>query len=371
MAESFNLIPIEYTETRGGGVSPTGEPNLEDLMAFFDNLADASNVESTPEDMSDNAQREAGPVFLKSAPLVLNKGLQMASGAVHGVGGEISRRQVLRKIGIGVLAGVGSSYAQPVSSALSREEGFSTIERPPIGVQEHIHFEIVRALRLLTDTDPLRALESSYLVETLYYSDAFLKKLEEGPKENVGSTIVSEIAQAVSPEVRIRFAKALAQKAEATLGVQNESLLLPFKGIKIDTGKGENHLDAIDLFTPEGTPVSLMQSGITILSESNWTVTEPFSTSSFKGGNVVIAYAPQSGEFYRYCHLDKVESVVGACAEAGTVIGTVGHTGQNAVLPGHGGHLHLEINHLDMSTGNMLAVPADMLRKRLASIVAA
>ncbi len=108
-----------------------------------------------------------------------------------------------------------------------------------------------------------------------------------------------------------------------------------------------NHEYALDLFTPEGTPVRSATRGVVVLADKTWTPGDPFSTTSQKGGNTVIVFDPDGDRFFRYAHLDQVPVSAGQIVHAGEVVGTVGHTGLNASRPKHGGHLHLEVNQFE------------------------
>ena len=100
----------------------------------------------------------------------------------------------------------------------------------------------------------------------------------------------------------------------------------------------------------EGSPVYCGGRGPVVLAEGDWNADQPFSTRSIRGGNAVIVFDPRENRFYRYCHLEKVLVQPGALVEAGRQIGIVGHTGFNASRPGHGGHLHFEINQYEGGT---------------------
>ena len=89
------------------------------------------------------------------------------------------------------------------------------------------------------------------------------------------------------------------------------------------------------------------------------------STSSWKGGNTVVVYSPHEQCFYRYCHLETVECRAGQMVKSGEKIGTVGHTGLNASMPGHGRHLHLERNSFNNKLTQIVATRADNLKNLL------
>ena len=86
------------------------------------------------------------------------------------------------------------------------------------------------------------------------------------------------------------------------------------------------------------------------------------------GGNTVIVFNYLTKEFFRYAHLDEVAVSPGELIMEGKNLGTVGHTGKNASLQGHGSHLHFEINKYlsDKNTNQSLSVKE--LKKRLKNL---
>jgi murein DD-endopeptidase MepM/ murein hydrolase activator NlpD len=64
-----------------------------------------------------------------------------------------------------------------------------------------------------------------------------------------------------------------------------------------------------------------------------------------------------------------VSAKPGSVIRAGETLGTVGHTGEHAKNPGHGQHLHLEINKLS-AEGEMSATPASALKETLKNLPA-
>ena len=99
------------------------------------------------------------------------------------------------------------------------------------------------------------------------------------------------------------------------------------------------------------------------MAEDTWSPRDPFSTTSGRGGNCVIVFAPAGRRFYRYCHLLEVAVEPGEFVQAGGVIGRVGSTGRDASLPGHGRHLHFEVN--QYGAGRLWAVPSSLLAQWL------
>ncbi len=280
----------------------------------------------------------------------------------------VSRRNILRGAGglAAMGAALGSGYligdtiariGEPKKSS-NEEEG----SKEPV---VRVRFEITRARKLMKEKDSLKMLESPYLVSTLYYSDRFLKELQTKKNPTPGERIISEIASSDLPQLRLRFADALFKNTQRSLSQLDFGAVPPLQSF--DFGTGDNHFDAIDLFAPEGTPVHSMYRGIVVLVEDGWKEGEIFSTSSYKGGNCVTVYIPDRRAFARYCHLKDVVVKTGALVNRGAVLGSVGSTGENAVRPGHGNHLHLEINHFNRR-GEMEAF--DFLRPFIRSLQA-
>jgi murein DD-endopeptidase MepM/ murein hydrolase activator NlpD len=284
---------------------------------------------------------------------------------------KITRRAAIASIG---LVGAGAALAPLVEHELSRPSGNSKSggahppetgslveEKPPEGIPERIAFEIKRAERLLARAEVAAILQSPWLVSALYYSDSFLEHAQEAP-ENPAQEILRGIAPLITPALRKEFAKVLDTSMRPFVRTLPSGEKRPLA--HFDFGVGENHPDAIDLFTEEGAPVSCIVRGVVLSAESAWEADNPFSTSSPKGGNNVIVYSPDERAFYRYCHLGKVSAEPGTVVRPGHTLGTVGRTGEHAKNPGHGQHLHLEINRLS-ADGGMDAIPASVLKERL------
>ena len=147
----------------------------------------------------------------------------------------------------------------------------------------------------------------------------------------------------LSPERKARYVGLLHAIWEEHDPPGPERLLDP-PAHALGPGGGRSHRDAVDLFAPEGTPVRSASRGIVVLADRGWSARDVFSTSSRKCGNAVIVFDPDHNRFYRYCHLGAVLVSAGDVVEAGRVIGRVGHSGLNASRPGHGHHLHFEVN---------------------------
>jgi murein DD-endopeptidase MepM/ murein hydrolase activator NlpD len=134
-------------------------------------------------------------------------------------------------------------------------------------------------------------------------------------------------------------------------------------GYSVIGGGRRTHQYAVDLFAPEGTPVHAVSRGIVVLADSGWSPENLFSTTSRKGGNAVILFDPDQDRFYRFCHLSAVQVSSGDLVTAGQIVGTVGHSGLTASLPGHGRHLHFETN--EYLQGHVRAVDYRRLRTML------
>jgi len=112
-----------------------------------------------------------------------------------------------------------------------------------------------------------------------------------------------------------------------------------------------------------------MSRGIVVLAENGWDMENEFSTSSMRGGNTVIVFSGEDKSFYRYAHLRETAVQTGTILPSGTRIGTVGDTGINASKPGHGGHLHLEINKYDQERSKMTATPLKNLQEKIKALL--
>jgi len=230
---------------------------------------------------------------------------------------------------------------------------------PGLDIEKQIVAEVARAENILDELRPDNALHSAYLISAIYYHDGLLDKFpEDRPQADPASRVVAHIARALTPERRQGYVALL--HAICGRGMESRSkLVLPVAwsephGKRRRRWSQRNHKNAIDLFVPEGSPVLAASGGLVLLAEGGWQADQPFSTSSLRGGNAVIIFNPAENRFYRYCHLEKVLVGAGMRVDAGRAIGAVGHTGFNASRPGHGGHLHFEINQYDGRTVHAL-----------------
>lgn len=239
-------------------------------------------------------------------------------------------------------------------------------------IPERVAQEIRKARDILLQDNPELFFTNGYVASALYYSDQFLQQeLGLGETEdNVSQQIIGGIKDLVAPQKRKQYVAFLRERYSNAhpFSTQNMRLRLPLK--KIDWGslrKGESHLYAVDLFIPEGSEVFSMSNGVVALAENGWQKDDPFSTSSFAGGNTIIIFHPHKNEFYRYCHLARALPDTGKAVSAGDVIGIVGHTGKNASLSGHGNHLHLEIHRVN-NAGNVISFSSQEIRQRIMGV---
>lgn len=271
----------------------------------------------------------------------------------------ISRRSLLKGV-----AALGMTKVFPSVDAEGKTESKSELSVKREVIVKRIDYEVARAGKLIEVGEPLRFFESLYLISALYYSERFLKKLIARSTEfDVSEEIISLIALTISPRMRELYMLMLDRAAKSIPESELQKQFTPLE--RFAYGRGKNHPDAIDLFVKEGTPVRAMRAGVIVLSDSKWDKEDQFSTASLKGGNSVIIYNSTSKEFYRYCHLKEVFVNKGQIITAGTKIGTVGHSGTNASKPGHGEHLHFEINQYIQDTREVRPLLEVELKRRI------
>jgi murein DD-endopeptidase MepM/ murein hydrolase activator NlpD len=203
-----------------------------------------------------------------------------------------------------------------------------------------------------------------YLASMLYYSERFLNQVVQLDNHiDVPLMIVRRVrreltfrfrngAFAYFESIAISEHKALSKKVHAPLR-------------RFSYGHGANHVDALDLFAREGSSVLAHAGGLVILTDDSWQPGNQYSAASHKGGNTVIVFNPVRNELCRYAHLREVSVTVGDIVSLGSKIGVVGNTGTNASRPGHGGHLHFEINTHNPKSRTNDVVSAAQIRRRL------
>ena len=225
---------------------------------------------------------------------------------------------------------------------------------PGPDIEERVFTECDRAEDILSDLSRDNALASPYLVSAVYYHDGLLERVRvDRPDADPASRIIAYIDRLLTPERKCSYIDLLRRISTGAGLPPRYALPVPYSEPTTRRGRRRwrqrTHQNAVDIFVPEGSPVYSASSGVVVLAESGWDPDVPLSTSSRRGGNAVIVF-DGAQRFYRYCHLDQVLVRPGALVEAGGQIGSVGHTGFNASRPGHGGHLHFEINEYDGRT---------------------
>jgi len=219
---------------------------------------------------------------------------------------------------------------------------------PSDDIEIRVALEVAKAEDIMVHLSPANAFSSGFLVSAIYYHDGFLDGYPANrPDVDPTSRIDALILQAMPRGFKARYFNLLRSLYQAR-GKAPLTRPVPYEPPARGSRRMEiAHDDALDMFVDEGTPVEAAAGGLVIEAETGWKAEDPFSTSAIRGGNEVIVYDPAGNRFYRYCHLDAVLVGVGQAVERGDYLGTVGHTGYNAVLPGHGQHLHFEINRVD------------------------
>ena len=210
------------------------------------------------------------------------------------------------------------------------------------------------------------------MVSTLYYSENAVEKMAP-PHKSRNEQIVWNLYPLITTEFRKKYIENLKKiTAEKNNGnwTANDARKqsLPLRIINTGKNPSENHQDAIDLFIKEGSPIYSMSRGIVVLAENNWRRDNDLSTSSVKGGNAVIVFCPEDESFYRYAHMERTKVSVGTFVGSGEEIGIVGNTGINASKPGHGEHLHLEVNRYNSNGGLMMPQNIFELKRKLETL---
>lgn len=238
--------------------------------------------------------------------------------------------------------------------------------RPSPEIEERVASEAARARQILDTLNLANLLASPYLVEAMYYHDGLLAGFPvDSPTADPERRIVGQICRGIGPPQKVLFVSLLHSVWAGLDPVGPNVEVDPLANSRMVTGK-RTHQDAIDLFAPEGSPVYAVSRGIVVLADAGWSGEDTFSTSSRKGGNTVIVFAPDHDRFYRYCHLSTVAVSPGDLVTAGEVVGRVGHTGLNASRSGHGRHLHFEMN--EYGDGRVRVIEQRRLRAILLSL---
>jgi len=223
--------------------------------------------------------------------------------------------------------------------------------------------------KILSEKVSENYLKSKYITSAFYYSDSFLNKVlpelvKKYPKFKSYNIVndINEIRQ-LRPKLRQEYINMLLEKCE-NLSLDFVKIVKPLTELKMGTGM--NHLDAVDYFIEEGSPIFSINAGVVVAIEESWSKENIGNNISEKGGNFVIIFNPKTREFSRYCHMESASKniEVGQVISAGIEIGTVGHTGLNASKKGHGNHLHIEINKFE-NNGKMISQNSKYIKKKL------
>jgi murein DD-endopeptidase MepM/ murein hydrolase activator NlpD len=246
--------------------------------------------------------------------------------------------------------------------------------KPSPQIESRVSTEVAKATAIAGELTPVNLFASGYLVSAVYYHDGLFATFNPNQTDaDPADRIVAHVAAAMPANAKRDYIGILCELCgEQYSELAPSRLISPVPHEPLERSRNV-HPFAIDLFTPEGTPVVAAARGIVVLAESEWQALEWFSTSSVRGGNSVIIFHPDNSLFFRYAHLQSIAARAGAFVEAGDVIGRVGHTGFNADRKGHGNHLHFEINEYDDRTGLVAAISHDDLESLLdaAAITAA
>lgn len=295
---------------------------------------------------------------------------------------KISRRDFLKKAGIAAV-GLGGTIlasklgkkdeasAEAVPAKKTSDISPTEENQPQKEKKTTTEEEIERCRQIIKEKRYEEIILAPYLVSALYYSRPAIEKMRP-PRQNNSEKIILGIYPLITKEFREGYIDTLkrilqeksGRTAENTPGAQS----LPLKTISFGRNLKENHLDAIDLFTKEGSPIYSISEGLVVLAEDSWKEHDDRSTSSNRGGNTVIIFDPENNSFYRYAHLREMKVSPGMILPSGKSLGTVGHTGAKASEPWHGEHLHLEINKYDAEKGIMVPTDVFELKKEIETL---
>jgi hypothetical protein len=226
--------------------------------------------------------------------------------------------------------------------------------------------EVEKAVATVRSPAPGNLFSSGYLACAVYYHDGlFNPSLPDHRDGDPADRIITKIVGQMPPEFKRQYVamlRDLSAMCASELAPDRFQLPVIYEPI---AAYGPAHPSAIDLFADEGTPVLSATRGLVVLAENGWEPQAWFSTSSVRGGNCAIVFDADASRFLRYAHMGGTFPKPGAFVEAGEKIGVVGHTGFNANRPGHGRHLHFEINEFSDRTGLMTVVVHDDLKELL------
>jgi murein DD-endopeptidase MepM/ murein hydrolase activator NlpD len=235
---------------------------------------------------------------------------------------------------------------------------------PSPEVDARVADEAAKGRLILEDLNIDNVLASPYVVSAFYYHDGFL---DDFPADRSSAAperrIIGQISNRLTAQSKERFVRLLHELWARSASPAPQRLTSPVAYKTVSTRR--SHQFAVDLFATEGEAVNAVSRGVVVLADGNWDPANLFSTASRKGGNSIILFDPDHDRFYRYCHLSAVSVSAGDIVSPGQAIGRVGHTGLNASRPGHGRHLHFEVN--DYAAGHVRAVEYQRLRALLKS----
>jgi len=219
---------------------------------------------------------------------------------------------------------------------------------PSETIELRVALEVAKAVDIMAALSPGNAFSSAFLVSAIYYHNGFLDGFPaDRPDVDPTSRIDSLILRAMPAGFKRRYFDLLRSLMSPA---QFKPLIRPVAYEPPGRGRAAReiaHDDALDMFVDEGTPVESASDGLVVEAETGWNPDDPLSTSAVQGGNEVIVFDRAGNRFFRYCHLERVLVAPGQIVDQGDFLGTVGHTGFNAMIPGHGQHLHFEINRVD------------------------
>jgi len=245
------------------------------------------------------------------------------------------------------------AVAQPLDAVRrpkrTRRPASTLTVTPSEAIETYVRSQIARAEAILKDLEPVNLLDSPYVVSAVYYHDGFLSRYpEDKPDADPSRRVIAHVVKLLTPELKRRYIVLLHRRwEEMEVHLPEHPFIVPVRNPVMGKKRRRrrDHPYAIDLFVKEGSPVLSASNGLVLVAEGGWSPSDPVSTSSREGGNTVVIFDPVANRFYRYAHLQSVVVETGACVEAGSTIGAVGHTGFNASRPGHGRHLHFEANY--------------------------
>lgn len=265
----------------------------------------------------------------------------------------MNQRWLICAFYVGLLLAAPGTPRRPVKKAPPPPPPDAVLVTPSEAIELRVALEVAKAEEIMAHLSPANAFASGFLVSAIYYHNGFLDGYPAERQDlDPTSRIDALILQAMPPGFKRRYFDLLRSMSMPT-GTPLKTLLRPVAyEPPPPPGRGRRvveiaHDDALDMFVDEGTPIASATDGLVVESETGWKAEDPFSTSAIRGGNEVIVFDPVGNRFFRYCHLETVLVVTGQMVDQGDFLGTVGHTGFNAVMPGHGQHLHFEINRVD------------------------